>query len=73
MNILHPQIVTIGSRRYRKNTSNIGYQNDASANEPYVEETDDMFIENAAESFNEEPCDQVNCESYDNDYKGGFL
>lgn len=70
MNILHPQIVTIGSRRYRKNTSNIGYQNDASANEPYVEETDDMFIENAAESFNEEPCDQVNCESYDNDYKG---
>lgn len=59
MSILHPQIVQLGNRRYRKNTSNHGYQETVNSNElaPYVEETPDMYSENAYE--NDEPSCQV--------------
>lgn len=69
MSLLHPDIVTIGLRRYRKNTSNLGYVTTSVSAEPYVEETEEMFIENAAgeDDYNDEACDQPGTE---NDFKG---
>jgi hypothetical protein len=64
MSLLHPEIVTIDVRRYRKNTSNLGYVN-SSAAAPYAEETEDMFA--GDQSYNDEFCDQPGTE---NEFKG---
>ncbi|RNA08454.1 Activating signal cointegrator 1 complex subunit 1 [Brachionus plicatilis] len=58
MNILQPQIVRIGNRRYRHNHSTFK-SNDPI--EPYEEETDEMFVERKVgllndEEYNDEAC-----------------
>ena len=52
-NILNPQIVVIGTRRYRKNPTQTYQQL-----KPYEEETEDMFIENRTRlpRHNNKPC-----------------
>lgn len=44
MNILQPQIIRVGNRRYRHNPCSIKLQQNESL-EPYEEETDEMFVE----------------------------
>ena len=47
MSILHPQIVQLGKRLYRKNTSNHGYQENVNTSQlaPYVEDDEQNFYE----------------------------
>lgn len=66
MNFLYPHIEIIGNRRYRKNPSGLDYQDSFSTNEPYNEETEDMFIEINNDDLKDESTDQINNKSYCN-------
>ena len=43
--VLQADIVTIGTRRYRRNPFKLSFQDDPSVIRPYVEETEEMFQE----------------------------
>lgn len=50
MNLLKPQIIKIGNRHYRKNPFISRANTDDQINEPYQEETADMFVDNNEEN-----------------------
>ena len=64
MNLLKPQIIKIGNRRYRKNPYISNNQNENLINEPYEEETAEMFMATATTTtsckinneYNDEAC-----------------
>ena len=67
MDIMHPQIVVIGRRRYRKNNNMSSKDVDNQVIAPYKEETDDMFFENRGEQgYTDEP----ECGQESEEFKG---
>ncbi len=67
MNILQPEIVVIGKRRYRRNPFRLAFQESSSQIEPYRED-DDLYDRpySRAEVFdeeNDEPCDMISCKA----------
>jgi len=57
MDIVHPPIVVIGKRRYRKNNNMTSRDVDNQVLAPYKEETEEMFFEKRGcqQGYNDEP------------------
>ncbi len=68
MDILQPQIVVIGKRRYRKNNNMTCGDVDNKLIAPYREETEDMFYEDSCgqRGYNDEP----ECGMESDEFKG---
>jgi hypothetical protein len=49
MDIVHPPIVVIGKRRYRKNNNMISRDVDNQVIAPYKEDTEEMFFEKSCD------------------------
>ena len=72
MDLLHPQIVVIGRRRYRKNNNMSNRDVDNQLVAPYMEETDDCYekTDDYENNYNDEPnCDQA-ASNESNEFKG---
>ena len=70
MNILQPEIVVIGNRRYRRNPFRLAFQETTKQIEPYREDNDDepydrpySKTEAYEDELNDEPCDTVVCKA----------
>ncbi len=69
MNILQPEIVVIGKRRYRRNPFRLAFQESSNQIEPYREDDYDNLYDrpySRTKEFgeeNDEPCDMVSCKA----------
>lgn len=69
MNVLQPEILIIGNRRYRRSPFRLAFQDSSSELAPYQEENDDdyQYTQKKYDEENDEPCDLITCKATEPD------